>query len=205
MKKILLAIVAISSTLISCQKSNEDKAGDLINISMGKTLYHPESYQAVETKLDSAFSPCDSPEFYEKTLKVVKYGIELNELEEDIKEAKSTMAIWSESRYSAFGKNEYQEAKIKCDAAIENKEKISEKIQNLAEKLKTEFKKGPTFIGFKASHKYRANNNDGNTMIGESVFIFDKDLTAILAEYNTEDEEFIAVQYLYKMMRGEEE
>ena len=41
-------------------------------------------------------------------------------------------------------------------------------------------------------------------MFGEAMFIFDKDFTTVLGEYDVESEEYLAVQALYKMMSGEE-
>lgn len=204
MKRIIFTIFAVSAFLVSCQKSNEDKAYDLIKDRMGKVLYHPESYESVEIVIDSAFTPFDSPEFYEKTLKVAKISLEIDQLEKEIKLAKSSMAIWSGPYQSAFGRNEYKEAKEKFDNANEAKEKAAEKAKKLAKQLKEELSKKPIFIGFKAKHKYRANNNAGNTMFGEAMFIFDKDFTTVLGEYDVESEEYLAVQALYKMMSGEE-
>lgn len=205
MKKILFAIIAISGLLVSCQKSNEDKAAALIKDSMNKTLYHPETYEGVETQLDSAFAPFDSPEFYETTLKVAKLGVEISQAEEEMKDAKSSMSIWSGPYQTAFGRNEYNEAKEKYDNASAQKDKATEKAQKLADQLKTELQKEPVFIGFKARHKYRANNNAGNTVFGEAKFVFDKELTQVIAEYDMEGEEYLAVQQLFKMMTGEEE
>lgn len=205
MKKILFAIIAISGFLVSCQKSNEDKAAALIKDSMNKTLYHPETYEGVETQLDSAFAPFDSPEFYETTLKVAKLGVEISQAEEEMKDAKSSMSIWSGPYQTAFGRNEYNEAKEKYDNASAQKDKATEKAQKLADQLKTELQKEPVFIGFKARHKYRANNNAGNTVFGEAKFVFDKELTQVIAEYDMEGEEYLAVQQLFKMMTGEEE
>ena len=205
MKKVLFAIIAISGLLVSCQKSNEDKATALIKDCMNKTLYHPETYEGVETQLDSAFAPFDSPEFYETTLKVAKLGVEISQAEEDMKDAKSSMSIWSGPYQTAFGRNEYNEAKEKYDNASANKDKATERAQKLADQLKTDLQKDPVFIGFKARHKYRANNNAGNTVFGEAKFVFDKELTKVIAEYDMEGEEYLAVQQLFKMMTGEEE
>lgn len=204
MKKILIACIAIYGLLVSCQKSNEDKVAALIKDCMNKTLYHPNTYEGVETQLDSAFAPFDSPEFYEKTLKVAKIGVEISQAEEDMKDAKSSMSIWSDPYLSAYGRNEYNEAKEKYDNASAQKDRATERAQKIGEQLKEELQKEPVFIGFKARHKYRANNNAGNTVFGEAKFIFDKDLTKVIAEYDMEEDEYLAVQELYKMMTGEE-
>ena len=57
MKKIFyLALVAI--VMVACGQSQEQKAEYLIKESLKKSLYKPETYKPVETKVDSAFAPC---------------------------------------------------------------------------------------------------------------------------------------------------
>lgn len=200
----IIAIVAIVAIFTSCQKSSEDKIKVLVSDRMNKTLYHPDTYEGVETEVDSAFTPFDAPEFYEKTLKMAKLGAEISQYDEETKDAKSSMSIWSGPYQTAFGRNEYNEAKEKYDNAVAAKESATKKVQALADELKKELDKEPVFIGLKARHKYRANNNAGQTVFGETKFLFNKDLTEVVAEYDMDGEEYAAVQQLYKMMQGEE-
>ena len=44
------------------------------------------------------------------------------------------------------------------------------------------------FIGWKVYHNYRADNNAGQTLIGNQFYIIDKDFTKIL--YNKDEESF---------------
>jgi hypothetical protein len=76
-----------------------------------KSLYKPETYKPVETKVDSAFAPYDDPAFFEELAELGKMNSEYEDLEEKAKRAKSSMAIWSGPYQTAFGRNEYQEAK----------------------------------------------------------------------------------------------
>jgi hypothetical protein len=48
------------------------------------------------------------------------------------------------------------------------------------------------FIGFKAVHNYRANNNAGNTLIGNTIFFIDKNFEEVT--YSMEVEEYNQVQ-----------
>lgn len=64
MKKVsVLALLLV--LLVSCS-SNEDKANRLIKKEMKKTLFIADSYEPVETQLDSAFAPFDNPELFER-------------------------------------------------------------------------------------------------------------------------------------------
>ena len=94
MKKILF--FAASVILFgSCTKSPEQKVNALIKEYLEKTLYHPDTYAPTNTELDSAFTPYDDPVFYEKTLKLAKLGVLIEECNDDASSAKRGMAIWS--------------------------------------------------------------------------------------------------------------
>ena len=50
----------------------------LITESVKKSLYHPDMYSLVETVVDSAFTPFDALEFYNKTLQLCKLGMAID-------------------------------------------------------------------------------------------------------------------------------
>lgn len=202
MKKVLLIVTAVM-LLASCAKSPEQKAEILIKEQLQKSLYHPDTYAPSGTQMDSAFAPFDDPTFYEKTLKLAKLTIAANQFGEEANQAKSSMAIWAGPYQSAFGRQSYREEKAKYEKAMENMEKAKKEATPLAEELKKLSQGEKKFIGFKAIHSYRANNNAGQTVGGKAEFIFDPDVTNVLAVYDMDGEEFQAVYYLYKMMRGE--
>ena len=58
--------------------------------------------------------------------------------------------------------------------------------------LRTMLNKKPEFIGWKATHNYRADNNAGNTLIGNTVYIIDKNFKKVL--FSCEDEEYKIIQ-----------
>lgn len=201
MKKIIIlfSMAMIMFCTQSCQKSPEAKVESLIENSLKKNLYHPESYEAVETQLDSAYAPLDDPKFYEKTLKLANYNSQAIELDKEMKQAKSSMAIYSD-RYSEYSRNEYQEAKEKYENTQAELETLKSKVEKLVEEIKAETQKTPSFIGFKARHKYRANNNAGNTVFGMQLFLFDKEISSIITSYDMDAEEYQLVQQWYKLM-----
>ena len=203
MKRIFFVSLLIVLMFSSCHRSRENKINDLIAERMDKNLYHPESYEGVETEIDSAFSPFDSPEFYEKTSKFIKVGREILQYEAEAKSAKSSMAIWGDS-HSAFGKNNYNEAKEKHDRAISKIEVASQKANDLVEELKEDALREPVFIGFKARHRYRTKTDAGQTVFGEMKFLLNKDLTEVIAEYDMDGNEYKSVRQVYEMMVGAE-
>lgn len=203
MKRVLLGTVLVA-LFVSCGKSLEEKANALIEDDIEKVLYHPGTYDLAETQVDSAFTPFDDPVFYEKTLQLYKLGISIDAYDRMMKNAKSSMSIWSGPYQSAFGRNEYQEAKDKYDENAQNKKSVKIKAKKLADELKSMLDKEQQFIGFKARHRYRANNNAGQTVFGEMKYLFDKDLSKIVASYDMDGYEYKAAQNAYGQMLGED-
>ena len=101
---IIMALTAIF--ILSGCKSKEEKALEAIKNEMFKTLYDFESYQPIETKIDSAFLSA-----YTDSI-IIKHGYILNELLKEanealseIKEANRSIEIWSDS-YSSYGREQ---------------------------------------------------------------------------------------------------
>lgn len=203
MKKVLFGALLVT-LFVSCSKSPEEKANAMIVDDIKKVLYHPETYDPAETQVDSAFTPFDDPAFYEKTVQLCKLGMSIDECDRNMKLAKSSMSIWSGPYQSAFERNEYQEAKDKYDENAQNKKSAEIKAKKLANELKAMLDKERQFIGFKARHRYRANNNAGQTVFGEMKYLFDKDINKIVASYDMDGEEYKAVQIVYKQLLGED-
>ena len=191
MKKIFyLALVAI--VMVACGQSQEQKAEYLIKESLKKSLYKPETYKPVETKVDSAFAPYDDPAFFEELAELGKMNSEYEELESKAKHAKSSMAIWSGPYMSAYGRNEYQEAKSDYEEANAKLEKLKTKGRKQFEKIANMLQVSNKFIGYKAVHNYRADNKAGNTLIGNTIFFIDKNFEEIT--YSMEVDEYNQVQ-----------
>ncbi len=186
MKKILLALLAIA-TFISCSESPEEKANKLIKEELKKSLYLPESYSPVETKVDSAFSPYSDPEVFNKLIEINKMNEKLEELDEKMKDSEKNMAIWSGPYHSAFGKHSYNEAKEEYDEAKSEFEALQEKgVAKMIDVMKS-ISEEPKFIGFTAFHNYRANNNSGQTLIGNQVFLIDDKFEKVLYSFELSD------------------
>lgn len=191
MKKIFyLALVAI--VIVACKQSQEQKAEYLIKESLKKSLYKPETYKPVETKVDSAFAPYDDPAFFEELAELGEMNSEYEELESKAKHAKSSMAIWSGPYMSAYGRNEYQEAKSDYEEANAKLEKLKTKGRKQFKKIANMLQVSNKFIGYKAVHNYRADNNAGNTLIGNTIFFIDKNFEEIT--YSMEVDEYNQVQ-----------
>ena len=192
MKKLLI-ISIIAVFVAACSQSPEQKAEVLIKDSLKKSLYKPDTYKPVETKVDSAFTPYDDPKVIEEVAKFLKLTNDAMSLEEDMKDYKSRMAMWSGPYMSAFSKNEYNEAKEKYESNNKALEKQLEKIKESIQKLSSMVNGKKDFIGYKVTHNYRADNNAGSTLIGNTVFIIDKEFKEVL--YSMELDEYEEMKY----------
>jgi hypothetical protein len=191
MKKFIY-LLFLTLVLVACSQSQEQKAEALIKESLKKSLYKPETYKPVETKVDSAFAPYDDPAFFEELAELEKMNSEYEELDEKAKRAKSSMAIWSGPYQTAFGRNEYQEAKEDYDEANAQINKLKTKGKKQYEKVVSMLQSERKFIGYKALHNYRADNNAGNTLIGNTIFFINQNFTEV--QYSMEAEEYEQVQ-----------
>lgn len=203
MNRVLLGILLVT-LFISCGKSKEYKVDALIEENIKKVLYHPDAYDPVETQVDSAFTPFDDPIFYEKATQLGRLGVFIGECDEKMKSAKTSMSMWSGPYQSAFGRNEYQEAKDEYEENARNKNSAEIKSKKLVEELRIMLDKEQNFIGFKARHRYRAKSRVGLIVFGEIEVLFDKDINNIVALRDMDDDEYKAVQLLYKQMLGED-
>lgn len=186
MKKFLY-LAFIATVFIACSQSPEQKAEELIKESLKKSLFKPETYKPVDTKVDSAFAPFDDPDFYRELATLGQMNNEYWELEEKAKRAKSSMSIWADPYQTAFGKNQYQKAKEEYEEANAQIEKLKTKGIKQHDKVVSMIQNGKKFIGYKAVHNYRADNNAGNTLIGNTVFFIDKDFKEITFSLDVEE------------------
>ena len=179
MRKILF-LMAITIMLVVCQ-SREEKAAELIKQEMFKTLYDFESYEPIETKIDSAFTS-----IYSDTLallyanKVKDMFDELDEAKSDYENAKSSMEIWADS-YSTLGRYKFNEARQKVKDYIDKINSTLEVTDGIYEKIKKRnIEIGHKFIGWKAQHKFRCKTKGGNFDLGYYIYVFDKDMKSII-------------------------
>ncbi|PTL26774.1 hypothetical protein C3V39_06810 [Prevotella sp. oral taxon 820] len=197
-KRIFYVVLAALVT-VACSQSPEQKAETLIKENLKKSLYKPETYKPVETKIDSAFAPYDDPVFLGELAELGKMETELETLESEVKNAKSSMSLWSGPYMSAYERNQYQEVKEEYEEANAKIEKLKTKGRKLYEKVATMLQSEPKFIGYKAMHNYRADNNAGNTLIGNTFFFIDKNFEEIT--YSMEVEEYNQVQETIRQLK----
>ena len=83
---------------------------------------------------------------------------------------------------------------------VEQQKEVEKRLTKAGEEMKELLQKEPEFIGYKATHRYRAKNNAGQVLIGDQFYIFNKDLTEILASYDMDSDEYIISQEVIKQI-----
>ena len=66
----------------------------------------------------------------------------------------------------------------------------------LLDDITTKLKKTPDLVGYRAFHNFRADDNTGNTSIGNIIVFFDKDMKQVT--YILEESEYEALQEYIK-------
>lgn len=192
-KTYLLPIMVIMILCVSC-KSKEEKALELINDYMFKTLYDYESYQPIETIIDSAFvTPYNDSICIAQALMGVYADEKADEYEEKINSAKMSMDIWEDS-YSSYGQTQFKEA------LLEYKEAASSRLDMLYTALECSvhiYERADTlshdFCGWKVSHKFRCKSKGGNPSIGDYTFIVDSQFSKIITSVDNDDDDIVSM------------
>lgn len=186
MKKLIFALLTCI-VFFGC-KSKKDKVADIIKDEMFKTLYDFESYEPIETKIDSAFYSIYTDSAILAQAYIAKLFLDdINESLEEEEKAHRSMEIWSDSNTS-MGQNKYNEARDKCEESLNNaklylsivKTKM-DTIRILSSNFNTEF------CGWKATHKFRCKTKGGNFDIGNYLYVFDEKVNEITYTEDLED------------------
>ena len=195
-KSLIITLIAILG-LCSCGKSKEEKAQEMAANYLKGVLYHFDSYEPLQTKVDSSFVALSTDkEAIELTLNMLKLFNSAQEYADKVERAESSMEIWSPSGYStAFSKGEYRRAKEERDNNQELLDKTKERIKNQFSKIKSRqsyleaeaLLKIGDFNGWKVYHKFKSLNGAGTLdLFGEYVFFCDKDFN-VESAYSRED------------------
>ena len=159
---------------------------------MFKTLYDFDSYQPIETKIDSAFHTIynDSSAVY-YAYSMLLSDKEKEKLKSEYESLKSSIDIWCDgSYYSSYSINKCQDC---LDQVHENLNKqffwmamvetYRDSLVGLADTLTKRF------VGWEVTHDFRCKTRGGNPDIGHYVYVMDKNFKTILSKKDLEDDD----------------
>ncbi len=195
-KTLIITLVSLIG-LCSCGKSKEEKAQEMAANYLKGVLYHFDSYEPLQTKVDSSFVALSTDkEAIELTLDMLRLVNSAQEYAHKVEGAESSMEIWCPSGYSsAYSKGEYRRAKEERDNNQQLLDKTKDRIQNQFSKIKSRqsyleaeaLQKIGDFNGWKVYHKFKSLNGAGTLdLFGEYVFFCDKDFN-VESAYTEED------------------
>ncbi len=181
MKKIILFLAPLLF-FSACTPSKEEKAAKIAKSEMMKILYNADSYEPIETQIDSAYTSIYTD------LDVIRAAHDLIELNAEEKKerlqrqynsAKSSAAIWNDSRgWSSYARAEYQQAKEEMDD-------FAKQLKELAEEVKTKMNEirdrantvvEHQFCGWNIYHRFRCANGFGIQQISDILIIVDENM-----------------------------
>lgn len=137
-KPLIITLIALIG-LCSCGKSQEEKAQSMAANYLKGVLYHYDSYEPLQTKVDSSFVALSTDkEAIELTLDMLKLFQSAQGYADKVENAESSMEIWCPSGYSsAFSKGEYRRAKEERDSNQELLDKTKDRIHKQFFKIKS--------------------------------------------------------------------
>lgn len=197
MKKFLLLIAAVLC-LTACGESKEEKAEKLAKKALNGVIVNIETYEPIETKVDSAFAPLETVDvfnFYAQMPVQMRLYISSQDKAD---EAKRIMSIYA-NPYSSYDIERYNSAKDDYEKYSRRVAEFEEKMQSFSQNMERLSKEEPVFCGYKVRHKFRFVSKEGNKTIGEYAFLMNKDLTEVESMIDLDDDVIKAMVEMSKM------
>lgn len=195
MRKLLFIIVSI--LIISGCKSREEKAVELIKKDL-LSQHDLSGYEAVETKIDSAFISAHTDSIILNLANRINtritdeaelYLLKLKEKESLINLFKTSGLTNSDELFiqAAYEFKDYSDKLSACYKTMQlDQDSIIERAKTLSK----------DFSGWQVSHAFKFNGDDGESYTADYIYVFDKDFNKILYSANINDENYISVKSL---------
>ena len=178
---LIMLIVCLS--FVQC-KSNEDKANELIDEYMFNRLYDYESYQPIETNIDSAFhtiyNDSTAISYAKDILFHAQKLIDMDEARHKRLGLSSWRFMYAYKPLSTLSIHPINWADSVNAFYVAN---ATQHLISLYDTIDNEF------IGWEVTHKFRCKSKGGYYDISHYVFLIDKDFKTILSTMDLEDED----------------
>ena len=190
--KRLFPILAVLLTLAGC-KSNEEKALELIEYDLERTLYDIESYSPIETGLTEAKEIAENdPICISKAIEIVKSVNKSSEEMENAQDAQRSMEIWGAptSWSSSYSDQKFFQYREDCQEHMELAAKALDDAKKQYDELKERIQQLDTtkVIGWEVTHRFRCRTRGGDAAIADFRYIIDENFTQILHRDDLDDE-----------------
>lgn len=192
-KKLFLCLIS-ALVICGCGKNIEEQAQEAVKNELHKNLYYFDSYEPLETKVDSAFNtPENNPDVNEFMRSIWEQMDQVKEFAAELENAERTIASLSDARKLggsfAYDYNEAVKDKVYVETKIKDNLKVV--YENALKFSKFISQADSSFIGWRVMHTYRAKTRGGDPSIGREVYIFSKDFKKVLL--NLKYDEYISL------------
>ena len=187
MKKFVWIPTLLVILMTSCTQSSEDKANRIIEEYVKTCLHQPDTYEFIESKIDSAFTPYADPAFHEDIKYLMQYTADLTSIENEIDNEKRATSSAEKSP--------------KMEELTEKEKTIHEKGAVTIQRIQTLLANEPEFIGYQVVHHYRAVTKSGSIFTGKEFLVLDKDLSKILFAYDMDSDAYKLVKEMIRQLK----
>lgn len=167
----------------------EEKALTLINDYMFKTLYYYDSYQPLETRIDSAIhTPFNDTLIMKYALKIKILKKKSAQFEEQHKRSLDMLTVIGGEKYH----REFMNIGDSLLSTIKQSIMYDDSIRLLGRRIT------PDFMGWDVTHKYSYKAKSGIYDTTSQIFVMDCDLTKIINTMDVESEDYDECQRIIK-------
>ena len=187
--KFITSSVLVAMTISACT-SKEKKVAETIKSEMFKTLYDFESYQPIETKIDTLRRDKygDTLIFDDVMLMAAAYD-KFKKEKENFDEQVEIAEIYRPTYYSSStSDNKFYAARDKMKEALDGMKFYNAIMDSLNTEIRTKEKKcDNNQYGWFVTHKFRCKTKGGNSTIGTYYYFMDIDCKRIIRRFDEDD------------------
>lgn len=187
MKRLVL-ILMVAPLLVACG-GREKRAEKIAEETVVKTLYYPDTYEPVETVVDSAFvSIYTNQEALAAAYEIIDLKQEREHLQMDYSSALSSVSLWKDS-WGSYSREQYRQAKEELADAEKKLKNCEDDLKKQKAIIRTCYEtiNEGEFFGWGIAHRFRAENGNGNKLIGDVLILTDKDMENVVNVFTSDE------------------
>lgn len=185
-----LASFILTAIMVSACTSREEKVAETIKNEMFKNLYDFESYQPIETKIDTLKrDKYGDTLIFDNVLEIAVANEAFKKAESNFNEQHDIAEIYVPSYYSSSSSdNKFYEARNNMKKALDEMEFYINIMDSLRIDIKSKEKKcDNSQYGWFVTHKFRCKTKGGNSTIGTYYYFMDNDCERIIRTFDEDD------------------
>ena len=187
MKRLVLILIVVP-LLVACG-GREKRAEKIAEETVVKTLYYPDTYEPVETVVDSAFvSIYTNQEALAAAYEIIDLKQEREHLQMDYSSALSSVSLWKDS-WGSYSREQYRQSKealADAERKLKDCEADLKKQKTIIRTCYETINEGE-FFGWGIAHRFRAENGNGNKLIGDVLILTDKDMENVVNVFTSDE------------------